>query len=128
MLRDTCNALRMEQPIYTLQDTKFIGGIKHYRYRASLHNKVIGNSPVSLGRYANTVKGAIEDVTILLLRRILSSTGKQIVDYNYHNVQLLETQLIHTLECNVDLKIENSALVQEMKFLKEKLRRFNDNT
>lgn len=26
MLRDTCNALKMEQPIYTLQDTKFLVG------------------------------------------------------------------------------------------------------
>lgn len=113
--------------IYTTR-YKVFGGIKHYRYRASLHNKVIGKPLVSLGRYANTVKGATEDVAILLLRRTLSSTGKQIVDYNHHNVQLLETQLIHALECNVDLKIENSALVQEMKFLKEKLWWFNDNT
>lgn len=75
---------------------------------------------VSLGRYAKTEHDAREDVAVLMLRRLRSSNGKQIIDYNHYNIQLLERQLQHALEQNLNLQIQVDALTEELRVLKHK--------
>jgi hypothetical protein len=56
-----------------------------------------------------------------MLRRLLASNGQKIVDYNQHNVELLEDQLQNMAERNFELQLENTALLGELQFLKSKI-------
>jgi hypothetical protein len=55
-----------------------------------------------------------------MLRRLLSSNGKKIVDYNQLNIELLEDQLQEMAEFNFNLQLENTTLLGELQFLKSK--------
>jgi uncharacterized protein YecA (UPF0149 family) len=120
-LRDACFRFQFEQPEYTLHDYKNFNNRRHYRYRVSLKTKTIGFPKVSLGKYARTEEQAREDVAITMLRRLLAPNGQKIVDYNQHNVELLEDQLQNMAECNFELQLENTALLGELQFLKSKI-------
>lgn len=120
-LRHACNCMGLQEPTYTLNDMKIIDGVRRYRYRASLVSKSIGKPPVSVGRYGTTEEESREDVAVLMLRRLLSSNGKQIIDYNHYNVQLLEWQLQQSVEHMTELQIQNVTLVEELRTLRLKL-------
>jgi hypothetical protein len=55
-----------------------------------------------------------------MLRRLLSSNGKKIVDYNQLNIELLDDQLQEMAEFNFNLQLENTTLLGELQFLKSK--------
>jgi hypothetical protein len=55
-----------------------------------------------------------------MLRRLLSSNGKKIVDYNQRNIELLEDQLQKMAEFNFNLQLDNTTLLGELQFLKYK--------
>jgi cell division protein FtsB len=51
------------------------------------------------------------------MRRLLSSTNHKLIDYNHHNVILLEEQLEKMADENYELQLENATLVEEIKYL-----------
>jgi regulator of replication initiation timing len=53
----------------------------------------------------------------MVLRRLLSSSNHKLIDYNYHNVILLENQLERMADENFQLQLENATLVEEVKYL-----------
>jgi hypothetical protein len=53
----------------------------------------------------------------MLLRRLLSSTNHKLVDYNYHNVILLEGQLERMPDENYQLHLDIATLSEEIMFL-----------
>jgi hypothetical protein len=86
-----CFRFHIEQPLYVLHDHKDdVDGKRYYRYRGSLASPIIGKPKVSLGEFARTHEKARDNVAVLLLQRLLSSTNHKLIDYNYHNVLLLE--------------------------------------
>jgi hypothetical protein len=94
-----------------------VDGKRYYRYRASLTWKHLGKPRVCLGNFARTQEKARDNVAIMLLRRLLSSTNHKLVDYNYHNVILLEDQLERMADENYQLHLEIATLSEEIKFL-----------
>lgn len=121
-LRTLCVHLKVPQPQYTLHDKNYSKGYALYKYRASLSCKIMGRPPVSLGRYARSEDAARDDAAVLLIRRLLSSTGKKILDYNQRNVELLENQLQKKIIENFELKVENAVLGQDILCLEKKLK------
>jgi hypothetical protein len=118
MLQHVCFRFHIEQPLYVLHDHKDdVDGKRYYRYRGSLASPIIGKPKVSLGEFARTHEKARDNVAVLLLRRLLSSTNHKLIDYNYHNVLLLEKQLEKMADENYELHLENATLVEEIKFL-----------
>jgi hypothetical protein len=108
----------IEQPRYTLHDHKDdIDGKRYYRYRGSLTTPAIGKPKVCLGEFARTHEKARDKVAIMLMRRLLSSTNHKLIDYNHHNVILLEEQLEKMADENYELQLENATLVEEIKYL-----------
>jgi hypothetical protein len=117
MLQHVCFRFHIEQPLYLLHDHKDdVDGKRYYRYRGSLALPIIGKPEVSLGEFARTHEKARDNVAVLLLRRLLSSTNHKLIDYNYHNVLLLEKQLEKMADENYELLLENATLVEEIKF------------
>jgi hypothetical protein len=117
-LKDACFRFHIEQPLYVLHDYKNdVDGKRYYRYRASLTWKHLGKPRVCLGNFARTQEKARDNVAIMLLRRYLSSTNHKLVDYNYHNVILLEDQLERMADENYQLHLEIATLSEEIKFL-----------
>jgi hypothetical protein len=117
-LKDACFRFHIEQPYYVLHDTKDdVDGKRYYRYRASLTWFVIGKPKVCLGTYARTHEKARYIVATMVLRRLLSSSNHKLIDYNYHNVILLENQLERMADENFQLQLENATLVEEVKYL-----------
>jgi cell division protein FtsB len=53
----------------------------------------------------------------MLMRRLLSSTNHKLIDYNYHNVVLLEEQLEKMADENYELQLENATLLAEINHL-----------
>jgi hypothetical protein len=72
---------------------------------------------VCLGNFARTHEKARDGVATMLLRRLLSSTNHKIVDFNHHNVLLLEDQLERMADQNYELQVENATLMEEIKFI-----------
>jgi hypothetical protein len=117
-LRDACCRYHIEQPLYVLHDYKDdTDGKRYYRYRASLTTPAIGKPRVCLGNFARTHEKARDIVATMLLRRLLSATNLKLIDYNHHNVMLLEAQLERMTDVNYELYLENTALVEEVKYL-----------
>jgi hypothetical protein len=56
-------------------------------------------------------------VATMLLRRLLSATNQKLIDYNHHNVVLLEAQLERMAAINYDLQVENTTLLAEVNYL-----------
>jgi hypothetical protein len=117
-LRDACCRYHIEQPYYVLHDYKDdVDGKRYYRYRASLATPAIGKPKVCLGNFARTHEKARDIVATMLLRRLLSSTNHKLIDYNHHNVVLLEAQLERMAAINYDLQVENTTLLAEVNYL-----------
>jgi hypothetical protein len=117
-LQFACFRFHIEQPRYTLHDHKDdVDGKRYYRYRGSLTTPAIGKPKVCLGEFARTHEKARDKVAIMLMRRLLSSTNHKLIDYNHHNVILLEEQLEKMADENYDLQLENATLVEEIKYL-----------
>jgi hypothetical protein len=117
-LRDACCRYHIEQPLYVLHDHKDdVDGKRYYRYRGSLTTPAVGKPKVCLGNYARTHEKARDMVATMLLRRLLSSTNHKLIDYNHHNVVLLEAQLERMADTNYDLHVENMTLLEEVKYL-----------
>jgi hypothetical protein len=117
-LKDTCFRFHIEQPLYVLHDHKDdVDGKRYYRYRASLPWKELGKPRVCFGNFARTHEKARDGVATMLLRRLLSLTNHKIVDFNHHNVLLLEDQLERMADQNYELQVENATLMEEIKFI-----------
>jgi hypothetical protein len=117
-LRDACCRYHIEQPLYVLHDYKDdVDGKRYYRYRASLTTPAIGKPKVCLGNFARTHEKARDMVATMLLRRLLSATNHKLIDYNHHNVVLLEAQLERMAAINYDLQVENTTLLAEVNYL-----------
>jgi hypothetical protein len=117
-LQFACFRFHIEQPRYTLHDHKDdVDGKRYYRYRGSLTTPAIGKPKVCLGEFARTHEKARDKVAIMLMRRLLSSTNHKLIDYNHHNVILLEEQLEKMADENYELQLENATLVEEIKYL-----------
>jgi hypothetical protein len=117
-LQSACFRYRIEQPLYVLHDHKYdVDGKRYYRYRGSLTTPAIVKPKVCLGEFARTREKARDKVVAMLLRRLLSSTNHKLIDYNYHNVILLENQLEKMTDENYELHLENSTLMEEIKYL-----------
>jgi cell division protein FtsB len=82
-----------------------------------LTTPAIGKPKVCLGEFARTHEKARDKVAIMLMRRLLSSTNHKLIDYNHHNVILLEEQLEKMADENYELQLENATLVEEIKYL-----------
>jgi hypothetical protein len=76
---------------------------------------LITTQPCCIGGFATSDYDAKEDAVVLLLRCILSATGRRIRDFNYYNVQQIEAQLKNFVYENFQLRIEIAALKAEMK-------------
>jgi hypothetical protein len=76
---------------------------------------LITTQPCCIGGFATSDYDTKEDAAVLLLRRILSATGRRIRDFNYYNVQQIEAQLKNFVYENFQLRIEIAALKAEMK-------------
>ncbi|MCH81455.1 hypothetical protein A2U01_0002242, partial [Trifolium medium] len=105
-LGQICNSYGIPPPTYTLQEIRVIDEVQYVRYYGALVSGSIGPPSVSLGRFARTEYDAKEDVAAILIRRLLSSAGHTIRDFNYYNVQLLQEQLEDTMKENLELKFE----------------------
>jgi hypothetical protein len=117
-LQFACFRFHIEQPRYTLHDHKDdVDGKRYYRYWGSLTTPAIGKPKVCLGEFARTHEKARDKVAIMLMRRLLSSTNHKLIDYNHHNVILLEEQLEKMADKNYELQLENATLVEEIKYL-----------
>jgi hypothetical protein len=117
-LQFACFRFHIEQPRYTLHDHKDdVDGKRYYRYRGSLTTPAVGKPKVCLGEFARTHEKARDKVAIMLMRRLLSSTNHKLIDYNHHNVILLEEQLEKMADENYELQLENATLVEEIKYL-----------
>jgi hypothetical protein len=117
-LQQVCFRFHIEQPHYVLHDHKDdVDGKRYYRYRGSFTSTIIGQPKVCLGNFARTHEKARDKVAIMLMRRLLSSTNHKVIDYNYHNVVLLEEQLEKMADENFELQLENATLLTEINHL-----------
>jgi hypothetical protein len=117
-LQQLCFRFHIEQPLYVLHDYKNdVDGKRYYRYRGSLTTPVVGKPKVCLGNFARTEEKARDMVATMLIRRLLSSTNHKLVDYNYHNIILLERQLERMADENYQLQLEVATLTEELKFI-----------
>jgi hypothetical protein len=73
---------------------------------------LITTQPCCIGGFATSDYDTKEDAAVLLLRRILSATGRRIRDFN---VQQIEEQLKNSVYENFQLRMEIAALKAEMK-------------
>jgi hypothetical protein len=105
-LAQICNSYGIPPPRYTLQEMRVIDEVQYMRYYGALVASAIGPSSGSLGRFARTEYDAKEDVAAILIRRLLTSAGHTIRDFNYYNVQTLQQQLDETMKENLELKFE----------------------
>jgi hypothetical protein len=117
-LQQLCFRFHIEQPLYVLHDYKNdVDGKRYYRYRGSLTTPVVGKPKVCLGNFARTEEKVRDMVATMLIRRLLSSTNHKLVDYNYHNIILLERQLERMADENYQLQLEVATLTEELKFI-----------
>jgi len=70
------------------------------------------------GDYKRTEKKTISNVAKMLLRRFLFSMEHKIIDYNYHNVELLKDQLNRMVEINYELQSEITTLLTELNIVR----------
>ncbi|KAJ1441637.1 Ribosomal protein L9/RNase H1, N-terminal [Sesbania bispinosa] len=115
MLNQACNSLRIAPPTYTMHEMRTQRGEQLCRYYGSLESYAIGRPAVSMGRFSKTTFDAREDVTVLLLRRLLAGTGLKIRDFNYYNTEILEEKVDKLMDENFELGMENCALVEKLR-------------
>lgn len=106
-LEIACSGLAIPPPVYLPHGTKEINGIQYCRYYGCLSYGGIGSPAVCVGRYGKDEYDACEDVVEMLLRRLLSNTGRRIRDFNYYNVIVLEGELNRALDKNFKLQTSN---------------------
>ena len=68
-----------------------------------------------MGWYGLTKDHTHEDVALLLLRRLLAGSHRQIKDFHYHNMCLYEDRISFLEAQNFDLIMENALLKEELR-------------
>ncbi|KAK7274905.1 hypothetical protein RIF29_16006 [Crotalaria pallida] len=82
---------------------------------------VIGpDGSCTIGRFAKGDFLAREDAALIMLRRVLSWTNKEIVDFNHFGIKDLESENTALEARNIDLIVENERLKKEIKILRRK--------
>ncbi|WJX68183.1 hypothetical protein P8452_52578 [Trifolium repens] len=109
-LQIVCNRLRIPEPTYTLHEAIVDHGIQYVRYYACTSTPLITTQPCCIGGFATSDYDAKEDAVVLLLRHILSTTGRKIRDFNYYKVQQIEEQLKNSVYENFQLRKEIASL------------------
>ncbi|KAK7268834.1 hypothetical protein RIF29_21543 [Crotalaria pallida] len=119
LTRTSWNLLRAE-PIYSKYGVIEVGGIDYTSFSVNFNSKVIGFETCSVGRFAKGEFLAREDAALFMLRCLLAWTNREIVDFNYFNMQDLQVQNAVLEAQNVDLIVENEKLKNEIKMLRRK--------
>lgn len=117
-LQDVCWSLNIPQPMYKLHDTKVINKFQYHRYHGYI--KVMCTGPLQyacFSKYGKNDYKAMKDVANILLNKLLKAYGKKIRDFNYYNVQNIESQLRMYGDHDGTFKVEMNMLNDEMQSL-----------
>ncbi|KAL5162823.1 hypothetical protein HKD37_07G019846 [Glycine soja] len=117
-LQDVCWSLNIPQPMYKLHDTKVINRFQYHRYHGYI--KVMCTGPLQyacFSKYGKNDYKAMKDVANILLNKLLKAYGKKIRDFNYYNVQNIESQLRMYGDHDGTFKVEMNMLNDEMQSL-----------
>ncbi|KAK7287199.1 hypothetical protein RIF29_00326 [Crotalaria pallida] len=111
--------LRKTEPTFIKESSVFQDGKVFCRYYVCVNSSLIGDNPFCIGRYAETEFLAREDVSVVMIRRLLSATNKEVFDYNYHNLKIQEEVMDNLQAHNWELMEENKRLKEEVHVLRE---------
>lgn len=79
---------------------------------------MVGDPPISMGRYASCEEAAREDAAWGMLKKLQNATGKLVIDFNFYNFQGLESRISELESQNFDLVFENALLKKQIRTLK----------
>jgi hypothetical protein len=117
-LEVVCRKLKIQQPLYSEEEPLYSEekiGIHYFRYKAFMCPNRITKDPFSwYGRLARNAGEAREDVAVMVLRRLLCTTGRTLRDFNYYNIKILEQKILV-------IEAEKSVFEYENQKLKEQL-------
>lgn len=117
-IKTVCNFLSIPPPVYKLHEVKLIGAVQYRRYYATLSTSADGVPCVCMGRFGKDDYDAQEDVAARLLQRLMQVCGRKIRDFNYYNVEMLESQLRKTIDEKFELSMEIGMLSKELALMK----------
>ncbi|KAK7267947.1 hypothetical protein RIF29_20628 [Crotalaria pallida] len=107
------------EPTFLKESTLIDGGREYYRYHVLLNTNIIGDHPFTIGRYAESEFFAREDAAVVMIKRLLAATNKQVFDFNYHNLTK-QNEVMDGLQAqNWELTKENQRLKEEIHVLRE---------
>jgi hypothetical protein len=119
-LEVVCRKLKIQQPLYSEEEPLYSEekiGIHYFRYKAFMCPNRITKDPFSwYGRLARNAGEAREDVAVMVLRRLLCTTGRTLRDFNYYNIKILEQKILVIEAEKSVFEYENQKLKEQLDF------------